>query len=334
MRLFLVIAGSLLALAAPAAQAGLLSNGTITRDVETGVEYYDVGLTQAQSIGSWVNFGTWESNNAAAPGFHLATDAEALGLLAAVGLGPGATGIAAFAPATLLLDFVGPGVASSPITTEMEMVTQEVLGGLDLRSYRIQAFDSPIFEGLVSADSHAFNLSAAGRGALLARSYANGTAASALAASVMTSSQLQFAAADGQGIWFDFTDFRGDVFGVQAPSAAITHVGVDPTFGDADGQITFLDPDGGMVTLGPGGLHAFSSPVASLTVSGVSGGAGAPTGGAAGPAGIDDLPLFLRFDQGVTDVVATVPEPAPFLLVGFAALSLARARRSPGAQPE
>ncbi len=336
----LALAVTLIHAAGPmAARAGIVANGAYTRDVETGLEYVDIGITKGQFPSTFVQFGTWNSIHPSYPGFRLATTAEAVSLMAAVGVGPGVfSSLAYYAPVTTLHTFMGPPRAVNSFIDEFEMATRDDISqpweNPKMRSFNFWANHNS-FSGGIWEDSHSWSFSDSRAGVLLVRDYANGVASDALGASVFGAGSLDFLSAEGDGIWFDFGDLFGSDFEIQALGGAnLTHLAVGSGFSDADDLLTILDPTGDVV-LGAGDLHQFSSPVASTVISGLTNaGAGGPTG-VAGLASLSNLPLYLRFDSSVVDVTAAVvPEPSTtsLLVAGLAVLGgLSRRRRSAAA---
>jgi len=314
----LVLAGSLAILllsGGGSADAGIVSNGTFTRDVETGIEYLRVGgITRGLVVNRVVDFNTHQSLLPAYPDFRLATSAETISLLNAVGLGPSVPPtIAAHASAGLIQEFLGPGFPINSSIDILELVTSEPLPSvrLGLRSYSVWV-DKGSFQGSTFPDIAQWNGASARSGALLVRNYANGTSNDPASPTTIASESIEFQNVSGEGAWFDFDGFSGTDFRIEGQGGTkITHIAVPENFSDDDNMLTITDPLGGMTTLSPGDLYKFDSPVDAFEVGGIRSNllsALRTTG--------TSLPLFLRFDQASANFIATtaIPEPATWML--------------------
>lgn len=312
----------------PESRGGILSNGTLTRDVETGLEYLDVGITRGQFLSNFVTYGTWESHSH--PGFHLATNAETLSLFNAVGIAPGVNNsLAYYTPITTLHAFMGPAVPGNPSGsfTQIDFTTSDQVSPNVFRSYRLYAYHPGATGSLWETSGHAWNVAGQFTGALLVRDVPNGTSDNALAPSSSLPGSLNFTGAPGDGVWFDLSELRGNDFVVTALNGAkITHFAVSSDFSDADDMLTVIDPGLLETMLSPGDLHEFDAPVDYFAVTGIADG---PASTGISTAAIGDLPLLVRFDSPDADFTVTiVPEPMTICisLLGLALLGRRRRR--------
>ena len=312
--------------------AGIIDNGTLTRDIEGGLDWLDLTVTRGfPSLG--VEFDPTLGGQY--PGFRVATTADAESLFAAVGLAPGVTlSPAAFTPADTLLTFMGtlfedqfgrwhesllrtgtpwPSNPSRRVTYQVRTDFFPPSGSIIVRQFGTQQSQT-----LATA---------------LVRPVPNGRPSQAIGASEIdpTTGALSFLGVSGDGAWFDASSVLGG--GLQFASldgAQFTHVALPSTFSDADDLYTVHDPQLGEVQLAPGAVHVLTQPTSKLRLSGID--IESPLiGNPLVAAGMAPLPVYLQFDLASANFTASgdIPEPSTAVLTA-SAVSLLVVRRLRG----
>ena len=327
-----------LVLIAPAiTQAGLLSNGPTTRDTETGIDWLDLTFTDGQ-----FPFQVLTNLATTFPGYRQATAAEALSLFSAVGLAPDIShSLGAYTAVDTLHTFLG-ALNTFDNGARVEVNSVGVVsdvgpsGGSKRVAFRMRTdvnFSFNEFSGTLQEEERALGLAAPDTGVFLVRSVTNGTATTPLAPGAIDplTHLRTFSGAPGEGVWYELAGGPVSPGLLVSPAigAMITHIGLPSSFTDLDNQAAVIDPTLGEVILTPGQIHAFSSPVGSLALTGIGFADIAPAGvftiASDGP---ESFPLFLRFDTPTVEFTAgAVPEPTTLSLVAVGLVALRRRRR-------
>jgi hypothetical protein len=326
-----------LGLTATSVYAGLLSNGPLTRDTETGNEWLDLSYTVARTPYS---VETDPTLGGTVSGFHAASAAELETLMNSVGLTLGLSLVpSAYTPVDTILTFVGTLFVdplnrwkeSFIIVTDGPSFDATKRYGFQIRVDEVSSFPA---SGTTQQWPSTFSYLQAGstRASILVRSAPNGSPATAIAPTAVdpVTGAVSFSGT-GLGAWFNVLGQIGDSLLITTTDGSnITHFSLPQSAADGDGVYTVFDPLLGEVEVPFGDVHVLGQPSSFLRIGGLFTpfpGVSAfftSTGDSQTP-----FPIFLQFDSPSASFVVT-PEPATGLLITFHAAILARrTRRQP-----
>lgn len=326
------------------ASGGILSNGPLTRDTETGREWLDLSFTVGRTYFSVENDPTLGGQ---VSGFHAASAAELESLMNAVGVSLGLSLVpSAYTPVDTILTFVGR-LFVDPFDRWSEsfiVVTDAPPSQPDRRiGFQIRVDEPGIFPARGTTLQWPASFGVLGSGStsssILVRSAPNGTPATAIApaSADAVSGALSFVGT-GAGAWFNAGGQAGpDLQIMTQDGSKITHVSLPKAAGPGL-MFTVFDPQLGEVHVPFGEVHVLSEAVESLLLGGLpssSAGASAAFGDepfATSAALADPFPIFLQFDASTVNFVMTsIPAPNGVLLLAIGAAALGqrvRRRRS------
>lgn len=310
------------------ANSGLLSDGDVILDTDTGYEFLHSRYTGGTFPNQYL-FANIPQIKPVPAGFRVANRQEALALFASVGIAPEVQqSLAAYTPVDTLMTFMGHLYEFNISRTQRNL-------GLTINEKTPYPFDSDLDyvsfmlrtdlaaggtnpRGSLTEEAHRISNAGSRTATLMVRNRANAKPSNPVMPTITdpVSNARSFNNVNAKGVWVSALapDPESNLKVVSATSAGITHVGIASTFTDADNQVMLIDNEE-VISLNPGDVHQLSSPLMMIELMGIAG-TQSPDPLAITAGG--DLPIFLAFEGEEAEfTVSTVPipEPASFALL-------------------